>query len=142
MKTLATLTLSCLSILIMAMSPVDAQSRQGRGFSDASLTGCYGTHEQGDGAVSAGLGVVCYDGNGGSTRSLTVNAPDGAGGRRILKFESTGTYSVNPNGTGAADYTNHISGAPDTMVSDDFVITGTASTWIPGKGRPGLQLNL
>ena len=118
--------------LFMAPALLSAQSPQQRDFSVASLDGCYGTREQGDASVAAGLGIVCYDGNGNTKRSLTVNAPDGQGGRRILKFESQGTYTVEPNGTGVATYVNTVP-APST-VTFDLVITGTQVAWLPRRG--------
>ncbi len=113
---------------------LSAQSRPANGFSTASLAGRYGAQEQGDGNVSAGLGVLHYDGKGGTTRRIVVNAPAGDGSRQILVFESEGTYTVNADGTGTATYSNIISGGGTTTMTFDFVVTGTQSTWNPGRG--------
>jgi len=120
--------------LHVGVSALGAQSRQERGFSDANLNGCYGVREQGDGGVAAGLGIVCYDGAGKTTRALRVNAPDGAGGRRILTFTSEGEYEVHRDGTATATYTNIISNGQSTTDTFDLVIMGVAPTWMPGSG--------
>ena len=74
--------------------------------------------------TSASVGTVTYDGEGNVTRSLVVNAPDGSGngGRRLLEFESEGTYVVNPDGTGTISVTNRISNGTTSEVTFDFVI--------------------
>ncbi len=64
---------------------------------------------------------------------MTVNAPDGQGGRRILKFESEGSYTVEADGTATAVYVNQISNGQMTMDTFDLVITGAATVWIPGR---------
>ena len=120
--------------ILVSWPAVGAESREGNGFSTASLVGAYSVQEQGDGSVSAGLGVVRYDGAGKTTRRVLVNAPGANGSRRILVFESEGTYSLNPDGTGTASYTNMISGGGTTTVTFDLVVTGTQSTWSPGRG--------
>ena len=133
MKFYRVLALGAMAILVGG-STLGAQSHRERGFSDAVLNGCYGAREQGDGAVAAGLGVVCYDGAGNTTRSLRVNAPDGAGGRRILTFTSEGEYEVHPDGTATATYTNIISEGESTTTTFDLVILGVAPSWTPGRG--------
>src|SRR5262245_12448280 len=120
--------------ILVSWPDVGAESREGNGFSTASLVGAYSAQEQGDGSVSAGLGVVRYDGAGKTTRRVLVNAPGANGSRRILIFESAGTYSLNPDGTGTASYTNTISGGGTTTVTFDLVVTGTQSIWSPGRG--------
>ena len=94
-----------------------------RGFTKASLKGFYSAQEAGDGDVSAGFGVIVYDGLGKTTRRLTVNAPAEDGGRRILEFPGEGTYTVNDDGTGTATYTNTSADGTTSTVHFDFVIT-------------------
>ena len=118
-----------------------AQQPQGRGFFEASLNGSYSAREAGDGSVAAGLGVIEYDGAGQASRKITVNAPDGEGGRRLLVFESEGTYTVNPDGTGTAVFTN-TSPNPGAVDTFDFVITGVAPLWTPGRGRTRIATEL
>jgi hypothetical protein len=121
--------------LLVGVAGLKAQSPTTSGFSNKNLIGSYAAEEQGDGNVSAGLGIVHYDGNGNTTRRITVNAPAEGGGRRILVFESAGVYTVNPDGTGTVTYTNAISDGETTTNTFDFVITGVTTTWIPGRGN-------
>ncbi len=131
---------ACLTVAVAAL-PLAAQQRQGRGFSLASLNGSYGTQEAGDGTVAVGLGVVEYDGAGKASRKIIVNAPDGAGGRRLLVFESAGTYTVNPDGTGTAAFTN-TSPNPGAVDTFDFVITGSTAVWVAGHGQSRVATEL
>lgn len=114
-----------LTALLGAMSLTAEAKHQNTRFTNASLYGQYAVQSIGDGHVSVGLGIVHYDGNGNATRRITVNAPDGTGGRRILIFESIGEYSVNPDGTGTATFDNDISNGDMTTTTFDFVITET-----------------
>lgn len=125
------ISIFCVGALLLA-AILEAQPKPASGFDLASLKGSYGSRETGDGHVSAGLGIVTYDGQGNTTRKFTVNAPDGAGGRQILIFTAVGTYTVNEDGTGVATYNTTL---PDGSVATrtfDFVITAT-DTWPPGK---------
>ncbi len=119
---------------LLASATADAQQGRSRDFTLASLEGRYAAQEAGDGVVAVGLGVVDYDGHGSAIRKITVNAPDGEGGRQLLVFESTGVYTVNPDGTGTVIFTNTAPnpGAIDTF---DFVITGSVPVWRPGRHR-------
>jgi hypothetical protein len=119
--------------LMLGATLLNAAPKPDGGFDLASLNGKYGSRETGDGHISAGLGIVTYDGEGNTTRKFTVNAPDGAGGRQILIFTAVGTYSVNGDGTGVATYTTTLPGGGTTTTNFDFVITGAASAWPPGK---------
>lgn len=84
--------------------------------------------------MAVGLGLVEYDGAGGAVRRVKVNAPDEDGGRRILLFESTGLYTVNPDGSGTVTFTN-TSPNPGAVDTFDFVIAGSGVTWLPGRGQ-------
>lgn len=126
------ISIFCGAALLLAAAILTAQPKPAVGFDLASLKGSYGSRETGDGHVSAGLGIVTYDGEGNSTRKFTVNAPDGAGGRQILVFTAVGTYNVNDDGTGVATYDTTL---PDGSVATrtfDLVITST-DAWPPGK---------
>ena len=91
-------------------------------FRESNLFGTFAAVGTGDGHVSASVGTTTYDGAGGVTRSLVVNAPDGAGGRRLLTFEGVGTYEVHADGTGVIFLTNRINGGTTIQVTIDFVI--------------------
>ena len=66
-----------------------------------------------------------------------MNAPDGNGdgGRRLLVFESEGTYEVNPDGTGTVSITNHISNGTTSEVTFDFVIQESQPNGKGGQRR-------
>lgn len=117
-----------LIVVGMSLSAVSATAQtpridQPRGFTNASLKGFYSAQEAGDGDISAGFGIVVYDGLGKTTRQLTVNAPAEDGGRRILEFPGEGTYTVNDDGTGTATYVNTFADGATSTVHFDFVIT-------------------
>ncbi len=131
-----------LGAALLVGAAVSSAQPQSRDFSNASLVGSYAAEEQGDGSVSAGLGVVRYDGAGKAVRRITVNAPDPEGGRRILVFESDGEYTVNPDGTGSVVWVNRITGGATTTDTFDFVITGVASRWVPGRGQANVATQL
>jgi hypothetical protein len=135
MNSMRNVCVVALLALLAGSAGLSAQSPQNADFSTASLVGSYAAQEHGDGSVSAGLGVVHYDGKGKTTRRITVNAPAEDGGRQILVFESEGQYTVNADGTGTVTYTNAISGGAVTTDTFDFVITEATPTWIPGR-RP------
>ena len=132
----------CVLLMFLAVSAgMNGQPNQS-GFSNASLSGTFSAREEGDGSVSAGLGLVYYDGKGKTTRRIRVNAPGSNGDRRILIFESEGTYNVNPDGTGTVFYTTRVSGGPVTNDSFDFVITETENSWVPAAGVPRIGTEL
>lgn len=109
--------------ILLAAFSLTAEAKRSSRFTDASLNGQYAYQSIGDDHVSVGLGIVTYDGDGETTRRVTVNAPDGMGGRRLLVFNSVGWYGVNADGTGTATYDNEISTGSMTRTTFDFVIT-------------------
>ena len=104
-------------------------------FRESSLFGTFAAVGEGDGATSRSVGTVTYDGEGNVTRSLIVNAPDGNGGRRLLVFESVGTYEINPDGTGTVSVTNQISNGTSNEVTFDIVIQESQPNGKGGQRR-------
>ena len=104
-------------------------------FRESSLFGTFAAVGEGDGATSRSVGTVTYDGEGNVTRSLIVNAPDGNGGRRLLVFESVGTYEINPDGTGTVSVTNQISNGTNNEVTFDIVIQESQPNGKGGQRR-------
>ena len=92
----------------------------------------------GDDHVSVGLGIVIYDGDGRTTRRVTVNAPDGIGGRRLIVFNSVGWYAVNADGTGPSG-TCSMAGSTTTLQPDatgsTTVRTGPTTTPTPAASH-------
>jgi hypothetical protein len=118
-------------MLLLAAAAASAATR----FRDSSLFGTYAAVGTGDDHVSASVGTATYDGAGNVTRRLLVNAPDGNGGRRLLTFESEGTYEVRPDGTGVVLLTTRIDGGATTEVTFDFVIQESAPNGKGGQRR-------
>jgi hypothetical protein len=124
---------SCLVAVAVLMLAATAASAAR--FRESSLFGTFAAVGAGDGHTSASVGTATYDGEGNVTRSLVVNAPDGNGGRRVLLFESVGTYEVNADGTGKVFLTTTISNGATTEVSFDFVIQESQPNGKGGQRR-------
>jgi hypothetical protein len=137
-----------IALLLLVASAAGAATR----FRESSLFGTFAAVGAGDGHTSSSVGTVTYDGAGNVTRSVVVNAPDGSGGRRLLTFESEGTYEVHPDGTGVVLLTNRIGNGSITEVTFDFVIQESEPNGRGGQRRvtklfgvqrePGTTVNL
>jgi len=104
----------------------------------ASLQGTYAVIGNYAGNIALAVGVETFDGQGNLTRTATVNGPAAGsttGARTITQTTSTGTYTVNCNGTGVYTraVTNLTTGVVTTFVND-FVIT-TAVRSLGGEGN-------
>lgn len=97
------------------------------GFDNSYIRGTYAFVTVGGSTTEATIGVITADGNGNITSgSLRLNLPAGAVGNpdriSLPATVTSGTYSVNSDGTGRADATAAIPGA--TLVRTyDLVIT-------------------
>lgn len=96
-------------------------------FGQSSLSGSYGTAGRANGYQSRSVGVANFDGRGGVTRTVRINANDGNGGRRLIDLSSVGTYSVNSDGTGVINFLNMNPDGSTSAVTYDFVIRTTES---------------
>ena len=101
------------------------------GFANASLSGLYALRGTGGANEAASVGVTTFDGAGKATRSLVLNAavPEG---RAISTITSTGTYSVNADGTGTAVFANTLPDSSTVTFSFDFVIRQVTAA-VPGR---------
>jgi hypothetical protein len=104
----------------------------------ASLQGTYAIIGNYAGNIALAIGVETLDGQGNFTQTKTVNQPTAGsttGARTITNTTSTGTYTVNCNGTGVYTraVTNLTTGVVTTAVND-FVIT-TAVRSLGGEGN-------
>jgi hypothetical protein len=109
------------------------------GFTNGSLRGSYALVGVGGAHEAASVGVTRFDGAGSATRNLVLNEPDPSGdGRILLTIPATGTYEVNPDGTGTAEFLNELPDGSITPFTFDFVITEAR----PSPGRPHLGLAL
>ena len=112
-------------VMLFGASTAAAGARPG--FSNASLDGLYALRGTGGDNEAASIGVTIFDGAGKATRSLVLNAaaPEG---REVITITSTGTYSVNPDGTGTALFANSLPDGSSVTFSFDFVIRQAADT--------------
>jgi hypothetical protein len=104
----------------------------------ASLQGTYAIIGNYAGNIALAMGVDTLDGQGNLTRTAIVNGPAAGsttGARTITHTTSTGTYTVNCDGTGVYTraVTNLTTGVVTTTVND-FVIT-TAVRSLGGEGN-------
>ena len=108
--------------LLSLGAPQSAQAQGEVTFTTASLQGTY-AYVNNVGDVGS-LGLIIFDGNGGTTAQLKVNQPGTAtGGRTITPLSGSGTYTVDPTGIGVV--TIQFDGVTGPSVYD-FVITKVA----------------
>jgi hypothetical protein len=141
------------TLLISGIAP-QAQAGDGKGCSNASLTGTFVFTAAGFlvappqfAGPFAGVGTQTFDGNGGTTATETVSQKG-----NILNVTITGTYTINPDCTGSmtlnitsqnppVSLTNHLSfaiddnGAEFRAIQTDpgVVVTGTGRKQFPGN---------
>jgi hypothetical protein len=102
--------------------PHPAQAQGEVTFTTASLQGTY-AYVNNVGDVGS-LGLIIFDGNGGTTAQIKVNQSGTAtGSRTIAALSGPGTYTVDPTGTGVV--TIQFEGVTGPSVYD-FVITKVA----------------
>jgi hypothetical protein len=110
-------------------------------YSLTSLQGSYAVLVNYGAAVAIGLQIQVLDGKGNLTRTGVLNQPtvgSTTGARTIGTVSSTGTYTVNCNGTGTI---TRIVTRPDGSTApaiDDFIVTAA----IKVAGRPSIATTL
>lgn len=93
-------------------------------FTEASLVGNYALVGIGGANRAASVGITSFDGAGTASRRLVLNEVDpGGDGRILLNIPATGTYTVNPDGTGTAEFLNELPDGQIVPFTFDFVIT-------------------
>lgn len=109
-------------------------------FTNRSLQGSYALVGTGGAHEAASVGVTRFDGQGRARRRLVLNEPDANGdGRTVLTIPAKGTYQVNRDGTGTAEFRNELPDGTIVPFRFDFVITDAERR---GKGRSPLGLAL
>ena len=122
------------AILLASFLGVPAANAQSScQYTNASLQGNYAVVGNYTGGIALAFGVENFDGQGNLTRKAMVNAPttgSTTGARTLTSTSSTGTYTVNCDGTGvyARVLTNLTTGVMTKSVSD-FVITGAVTSF-------------
>jgi hypothetical protein len=114
-------------LVVAASGPMQEARAEGKTCSDASLKGTYGFSQLGSvvgiaplPVPAADVGIVSGDGMGNLTGSETVNV----GGQVFTDTFANGTYQVNPDCTGTANWTAIFAdGRPPQQRSASFVIT-------------------
>jgi hypothetical protein len=88
-----------------------------------SLCGNYGIVGAYSGGIARALGTQTMDGHGKLTASAIINEPGPNNTRIITPLNLSGTYTVNPDGTGSMALTITLQGGTTVNVTEDFVIT-------------------
>lgn len=96
-------------------------------YSVASLKGDYAVINHYGANLALGIGVEHFDGTGNATGSLLLNRPTAAGSRELVALTSTGTYTVNDDGTGVLYLTVTLPDGTVKTATEDFVITRSES---------------
>ena len=115
-------------VLAVAFQPASAQEEQKipdghTRYTRASLCGDYGVVGGYGGGVARALGTQKMDGRGRLTASAIVNQPGPNDTRTITPLVLSGTYTVNPDGTGSMALTIALPSGSTVDVTEDFVIT-------------------
>ena len=91
----------------------------------ASFCGDYGVVGSYSGGIARALGTQTMDGHGNLTGSAIINEPGPNNTRSITSIGFSGTYTVNPDGTGKMALSITVQGGTIVNVTEDFVITKT-----------------
>lgn len=96
-------------------------------YSVRSLQGDYAVvnHYGEGGNLALGIGTEQFDGNGSCQGTLLLNRPTATGTRELVPLTSTGTYTVNADGTGVIFLTVTLPDGTTRSATEDFVITRT-----------------
>jgi hypothetical protein len=92
--------------------------------SDFTVQGSYAVHGIIGSYVGSSIGVYTVDTNGGLSGHALLNLPSADGqSRTVTRVNITGTVTVNPDGTGQANYTAPLPNGSTATITEDFVIT-------------------
>ncbi len=111
-----------LSILAWEATPaLNAQAHTVYGV--ASLKGDYAVVNHYGANLALGIGTVQFDGTGKLHGTLLLNRPTSTGARELVPLTSTGTYTVNADGTGIIFLAVTLPDGTIKTATEDFVIT-------------------
>jgi hypothetical protein len=94
-----------------------------RPYTVASLHGDYAVVNHYGANLALGIGAEHFDGTGKATGSLLLNRPTATGSRELVALTSTGTYTVNSDGTGILYLAVTLPDGTVKTATEDFVIT-------------------
>src|SRR5215469_3052014 len=101
------------------------------GFHLGSLEGDYAVVNHYGANLALGIGTEHFDGNGQMRGTLLLNRPTPAGTRELVSLTSTGTYTMNEDGTGTMVLAVTLPDGSIKTATEDFVIT--RAVWIRGR---------
>jgi hypothetical protein len=84
----------------------DVAARRRSGFDERSVIGSFGSVGRAGAAAAVSVGVAEFDGRSNVTRVVRINANAEDGGRVLIDVASTGSYSVEEDGTGVITFLN------------------------------------
>ena len=125
-------------LILTSFFGVSAANAQTCPYTLASLQGSYAVLVNYGANVALGLQTQVLDGKGNLTRTGVLNQPTAGsttGARTVATVSSTGTYTVNCNGTGTI---TRIVTRPDGTTApamDDFIITAAIKQGLAASGR-------
>jgi hypothetical protein len=96
-----------------------------------SLEGDYAVVNHYGANLALGIGTEHFDGNGQLRGTLLLNRPTSVGTRELVALTSTGTYTVNEDGTGTMVLAVTLPDGSIKTATEDFVIT--RAVWIRGR---------
>ena len=101
-------------------------------YSVSSIQGDYAVvnHYGEGGHLALGIGTMQFDGRGNLQGTLLLNRPTPTGTRELVPLTTTGTYTVNADGTGILLLKVTLPDGTTKTATEDFVITRTE--WIRG----------
>lgn len=117
-------SLGTTSLAAIAQTDHDREPSQVK-YTLASFCGDFGIVGSYSGGIARALGTQTVDGHGNLTGSAIINEPGPNGTRSITSIGLSGTYTVNPDGTGSMALTITVQGGATVNVTEDFVITKT-----------------
>jgi hypothetical protein len=117
-------SLGTTSLAAMAQPDHDREPSQVK-YTLASFCGDYGIVGSYSNGIARALGTQTVDGHGNLTGSAIINEPGPNNTRSITSIGLSGTYTVNPDGTGSMALTITVQGGTTVNVTEDFVITKT-----------------
>ncbi len=89
----------------------------------ASLKGDYAVINHYGANLALGIGAEYFDGTGKLHGSLLLNRPTSTGARELVALTSTGTYTINADGTGIISLAVTLPDGTIKTATEDFVIT-------------------
>jgi hypothetical protein len=108
-----------------ALIAQDAAVGRHQAYNVSSIHGDYAVVTHYGSNFALGIGTEHFDGAGNLQGTLLLNRPTATGARELVALTSTGTYTVNPDGTGILFLEVTLPDGTTKTATEDFVITRT-----------------